>query len=222
VSVFSSYTLIHGRLEDFSDSKSPTVLSAWSGQTLSLGATGTHFGFVYAGPAVLRCPSGIFSLASGMYFAVPERLSIGQGNGIIISRLDYRGFFHLGGPVEDRGRLRYIDGCTDSLLIPPVLQGDACLNLLHLPPHTHQTRHTHPSLRVGMIIRGRGQCVTPEETVPLTPGQAFAIRANGLHSFHTEDDELLVLAYHPDSDFGPTHENHPMLNRTVSKREQSP
>jgi len=28
-------------------------------------------------------------------------------------------FFHLGGPVEETGRLRYIDGCTDSLLIRP-------------------------------------------------------------------------------------------------------
>jgi hypothetical protein len=24
-----------------------------------------------------------------------------------------------------------------------------------------------------------------------------------------------VIAYHPDSDFGPTHENHPMVNRTI-------
>ncbi len=222
MSVFSSYSLLHGRLEDFSDSKFPTVLSAWAEQTLFLQATGTHFGFVYAGPAVLRCPCGTFSLASGMYFSVPGAVNIAQGTGIVISRLDYRGFFHLGGPVEERGRLRYIDGCTDSLLIPPVLNGDACLNLLHLPPHTHQTRHTHPSLRLGLIIRGRGQCVMPEECIPLRPGQVFAIRADGLHSFHTEDDELLVLAYHPDSDFGPTHENHPMVNRTVSKRGLSP
>lgn len=28
-------------------------------------------------------------------------------------------YFHLGGPTEERGRLRYIDGCTDSLRIAP-------------------------------------------------------------------------------------------------------
>jgi hypothetical protein len=26
---------------------------------------------------------------------------------------------------------------------------------------------------------------------------------------------LRVIAYHPDSDFGPTHEDHPMINRTM-------
>ena len=133
----------------------------------------------------------------------------------MISRLDYHGFFHLGGPVEEKGRLRYIDGCTDSLLVPPTLSGDACLNLLHLPPHTRQTPHTHPSLRVGLIIRGRGHCLTDEGRIPLEPGQAFAICAEGRHSFNTDDSELLVLAYHPDSDFGPTHELHPMIQRTI-------
>jgi quercetin dioxygenase-like cupin family protein len=214
VPVFSSYPLIHGQLADFTEDEFPTVASAWAEQALLLEATGTHFGFVHAGPAVLRCPCGAFSLGTGMYFAVPGAMSVTSGTGILISRLDYRGFFHVGGPVEARGRLRYIDGCTDSLLIPPVLQGDACLNLLHLPPGTQQTRHTHPSLRVGLIISGRGHCRTPEQCIPLTPGRAFVIRAGGLHSFHTEDEELLVLAYHPDSDFGPTHENHPMINRT--------
>ena len=26
---------------------------------------------------------------------------------------------------------------------------------------------------------------------------------------------MAVIAYHPDSDFGPTHEVHPMINRTI-------
>jgi hypothetical protein len=117
VSVFSSYRLLPGPLEDFTDGEFPTVLCAWSGRTLARDATGTHFGFVHSGPAVLRCPSGTFSLEAGMYFSVPGALSIERGTGILISRLDYHGFFHLGGPVEERGRLRYIDGCTDSLLI---------------------------------------------------------------------------------------------------------
>jgi hypothetical protein len=30
----------------------------------------------------------------------------------------------------------------------------------------------------------------------------------------TEDSHLDVIAYHPDTDFGPTDDNHPMINRT--------
>ena len=66
-----------------------------------------------------------------------------------------------------------------------------------------------------MVVRGMGACHTPQESVPLAPGTVFVIGAGGLHSFHTDNHELLVVAYHPDSDFGPTHEDHPMLNRTM-------
>jgi hypothetical protein len=150
-----------------------------------------------------------------MYFAVPGELSIDGGQGIIVTRLSYRGLFQLGGPVEHTGRLRYIDGCSDSLLIPPVLRGDPCLNLLHLPPWTRQTPHTHPSVRIGLVIHGAGWCVTPGKRTMLEPGRAIVIAAAGVHCFHTDDQELAVVAYHPDSDFGPTHEDHPMINRTL-------
>jgi quercetin dioxygenase-like cupin family protein len=182
---------------------------------LAIEEPGTHFGFIYSGPAVLRSSSGIFHVKMGMYFAVPGKLSIEQGSGTIVSRLGFRGLFHLGGPVEGQGRLRYIDGCTDSLLIPPVIRGDPCLNLLHIPPGTCQAAHTHPSLRAGLVFRGEGHCATDERSIELSPGQIFVIQAGGLHSFHTASSSLLVLAYHPDSDFGPTHENHPMINRTM-------
>ena len=114
-------------------------------------------------------------------------MSVGPGAGMLITRHGYRGIFQLGGPVEERGRLRYIDGCTDSLLVAPVMRGDPCLNLLHVPPHTDQTPHTHPSFRIGVVVRGMGACRTPQETVPLTPGTIFVIAAGGLHSFHTVD-----------------------------------
>jgi quercetin dioxygenase-like cupin family protein len=214
VAPFTSYALAHGLLEDQSDDAFPTVLAAWVENSLHRETTGTHFGFVWAGPASLRCASGSFTLRSGMYFAVPGELQIAQGKGILVTRLGHRGFFHLGGPIEEIGRLRYIDGCTDSLLIPPVLKGDPCLNLLHLPPGTRQTPHTHPSLRIGLVVRGAGTCVTPAERIALKPGRAFLLRASAVHCFHTEDEPLVVVAYHPDSDFGPTHEDHPMINRT--------
>jgi quercetin dioxygenase-like cupin family protein len=207
--------MTHGRVENLSQNEFPTLVWAWTGDRLAVDEPGTHFGFVYAGAAVLRCSAGVFPLKTGMYFAVPGELSIEQGSGMIVSRLGFRGLFHLGGPVENVGRLRYIDGCTDSLLIPPVTRGDPCLNLLHLPPGTRQSPHTHPSLRAGMVFRGEGYCATAEHSIELSPGQIFVIRAGGLHSFHTRSSSLLVLAYHPDSDFGPTHENHPMVNRTM-------
>ena len=212
------YALAHGELENLSGNEFPTLLSAWVQNVLSLGAVGTHFGYVHAGPAVLGCASGTFQLSSGMYFAVPGKARVAQGTGIVMTRLGYQGFFHVGGPVEETGRLRYIDGCTDSLLIPPVVRGDPCLNLLQLPPGTRQTPHSHPSLRAGLVIRGAGFCVISDERVTLNPGQAFVIRSNGLHCFHTDDEPLLVLAYHPDSDFGPTNQDHPMINRTVVHR----
>jgi hypothetical protein len=150
-----------------------------------------------------------------MYAAVPCACSIKNGSGIAISRCSYQGFFHLGGPVEEIGRLRYIDGCTDSLLIPPLRMGDPCLNLLHIPPHTRQSRHTHPSHRIGVILNGHGECITPNEAIPLSPGMVFVIPENAEHSFHTTTEALRVIAYHPESDFGPTDEFHPMRNKTI-------
>lgn len=201
---------------DFSQDEYPTSVSGWSDSTCRMDDEGTHFGFVSQGPARLRVTQGEFLLQSGMYFAVPGSLEVdGAGAGLIMTRLGYRGFFQIGGPIERLGRLRYIDGCTDSLLIPPVMLGDPCLNLLYIPPGVTQTAHTHPSLRAGMIAAGTGVCWTPEAEYPLEPGLVFLIHANQLHRFCTEDDSLTVIAWHPDSDFGPTHERHPMVNRTI-------
>lgn len=209
-------TLEHGELVDLSDSAHPTKVAGWSSTGLDLQAGGTHFGFVHGGRVSLASHAGRFDLAEGMYFAVPGACRIeGSGEGIAITRLGYCGFFQLGGPIEEQGRLRYIDGCTDSLLVSPVLKGDACLNLLHVPPGTDQTAHTHPSVRVGLIVKGEGHCETPHGNRPLLPGTVFVLPAGELHSFHARESSLTIIAYHPDSDFGPTHDEHPMLNRTI-------
>jgi len=144
----------------------------------------------------------------------------------VISREQYRGLPMFVGPIEQEGRLKYIDGCTDSLLIPPVKLGDPCLNLLYFPPGIDQTTHTHPSDRIGLILSGHGRCHAwdldettgeyVEKLIDLTPGMLFTIHTNGKHKFSTPYGESMrVLAYHPDSDFGPEDENHPMLNRTI-------
>jgi hypothetical protein len=107
--------------------------------------------------------------------------------------------------------------------VPPVIKGDPCLNLLYFPPGIDQTAHTHPSDRIGMIMSGKGRCHhwtgegnNEEEIVDLVPGMIFCIHTNGQHKFSTPyGEEMRVLAYHPDSTFGPTHEDHPMLLRTI-------
>lgn len=210
------FPIAHAPPRSVDDPRFPSRLAIWSEARLELTDEGTHFGYVGSGTAQLECPSGTFPLQTGMYFSLPGRATIsGTGDGFVATRVAWRGFFQIGGPAESRGRLAYIDGCSDSLLIPPVVAGDPCLNLLYLPPGTTQTEHTHPSCRLGMIASGTGWCKTPTETFRLQPGIVFQIAPHALHSFHTRDDSLRVIAWHPDSNFGPTNDNHPMINRTM-------
>jgi hypothetical protein len=212
VATFRALPWSNGTLARFDDAH-PTIVRAVVNSELALPEGETHYVYAVDG-AELDLPRGAFSLTAGMFASVPDACSI-RGSALIVSRVDHRGVFLLGGPIERYGRLRYIDGCTDSLLLPPAVCGDPCLNHLHIPPFTRQTEHTHPSLRVGIIVRGRGRCVTPAGEHRLSAGLAFVIEPDLLHSFHTDDDSLDVVVYHPDTDTGPTHEDHPMKNRTI-------
>lgn len=206
----------------------PDNFYAWN-ETDPLQLRGTVYGYVISGPTSVVDLEGVMTLRSGMYFSSAGPLTIAGGRGIAIRRLDHFGMRLFGGPVEGQGRLKYIDGCTDSLLIPPVKCGDPCLNLLQFPPGIDQTAHTHPSNRIGMILSGQGECHAWQSDVrsrtiyddvpiryPLRARDLFCIHAEGKHKFRTyEGQEMRVLAYHPDSDYGPTDEDHPMLNRTI-------
>lgn len=190
---------------------------------------GTTFLYVFAGSVNYK---NQWYLTAGMYAAFTTGHIITSEDSVVllINKPEYNAMPMAGGPIERVGRLKYIDGCTDSLLIPPVKLGDPCLNHLHFPAGIRQTMHTHPSIRLGIVTSGRGECVTPFGNIELLPGMAFAIMPeNGLfrigsdgeqhlvgsHCFYTEDSEMNVIAFHPDSDFGPTDEEHPMLNRTM-------
>jgi len=176
----------------------------------------THFGFVYRGNAELIIEDRSYPLCTGMHFtAFGDAILKTNGSLITVSQKNWRGIFSLGGPVENEGRLRYIDGCSDTLLIPPVVKGDACLNFLKIPPFTNQTSHTHPSFRFGVIVAGNGFCDSPAGSEDLYPGKVFFIPTDGQHRFRTDSESLSVIAFHPDSDFGPEDDNHPMVNKTI-------
>ena len=129
------------------------------------------------------------------------------------------------GIIEPSGRLKYIDGAYNSLLMSPPKKGEPCLNALYMTGKIDQTPHTHPSTRIGFILRGQvivriwdkegeGANVTHEWV--LTQGDAWFMEQETIHSFHTtETDDMCLFAFHPDSDFGPTDEEAPMINRTI-------
>ena len=134
--------------------------------------SGTVYGFVFEGTMTLTVQSSSssapkegqqkersFMLYEGMYFASPGRVKVSGGAGILQLVDHHRAMFSMGGPLEENGRLAYIDGCTDSLLLSPAIKGAPCLNHLHFPPSILQTQHTHPSGRSGIVVRGRGTCI---------------------------------------------------------------
>lgn len=213
---FTPLPIRTGVLMEPQDAGGPLQVSGWSDAALTLPAGATHFGIVATGEARLSHGPDRFLLRAGMFFVMPGACSISSagGAGLVISRFEYGGLRQLGGPLEARGRLEYIDGCSDTLLVCPPKLGEPCLNHLHVPPHTRQTAHTHPSIRVGVILAGRGECVTPDGTFALRAGMGWSIPPGCLHAFVTAEDSLDVMAWHPDSDFGPTDRHHPMLNRT--------
>lgn len=216
---FTGYPLDHFAVHAL-DRAFPSRLTTFNdGRVVLLHTDATHYVYVYEGAAHLMFDGRSFTLTAGYYASVPGCLDIaGDGKGIIVTREGYTGFFSLGGPVEQEGRLKYIDGCTDSLLISPPMKGDPCLNLLYFPPGIDQTAHIHPSDRIGIVMSGRGRCIHGDDdaAVDLVPGMAFCIHTNGKHKFQTPYGEhMRVLAYHPDSDHGPSDEEHPMINRTI-------
>ncbi len=213
---YSEFEFSNGLLFDYADNEFPTRLHAWTEPSQFDAAGSTYYGYVFEGTTTVISGDNAYQLSSRQYFCFNDAVSIIGGKGIVIERVGYRGMNSLGGPVEDWGRLKYIDGCTDSLLVAPVKMGDPCLNALFFPENIDQTAHTHPSMRVGMVIEGEGSCVTPDAEYDLVPGKIFIIHPDGTHRFRTRAGaKLTVIAYHPDSDFGPQDENHTMINRTI-------
>lgn len=217
---FLTLKVVSGLLHDHDDGRFRTLVFGFApNSALQLPDDCTHFGAVISGSITLTYPERTRTLQEGDFFSVSGRATIDSTNGLgmISSAFGYNGLNVFGGPIEERGRLRYIDGCTDTLLVPPIRKGNPCLNHLHFPSGIVQTPHTHPSIRSGIVSRGEGVCVVPHraEPVPLLPGYAFVIETDAVHSFNTQDNSMDIIAFHPDSDTGMTDDDHPMINRTI-------
>ncbi len=181
--------------------------------------SGAIYGYLQEGLGyVWNESTGSINLSPKMYFSFcgKTRLDFNSNSiGFLICSRDEKPFYHIGLLEPGEGRLKYIDGCTDSLLISPVKMGMPCLNHLHFPKQVKQTFHTHPSYRAGIVAYGWGYAETNKGVVKISKGDCWIIPKDEVHRFITEDSEMGVIAYHPDSDFGPVDENHPMINRTI-------
>jgi len=115
----------------------------------------------------------------------------------------------------DMGNLSYMDGGTNTTAVNPGRLGDPVINYVHFPSGMQQTLHTHPSHRVGLVLKGQGLVQLDNEDLPLKPGDVFFMRRNELHNFtcpYNQDVVLFVFA--PDSGTGPTDEVNPLKIRT--------
>lgn len=196
------------------DTMYPSALEVVTGDVERAITTATTFGFVLAGSATVRLGALGGELCAGGYFCAPGGFSLrADGLVVLVVRHGYLGLPQLGA-IEAKGRLAYIDGCSDSLLVSPPRLGDPAFNHLHFPAEIDQSEHLHPSIRLGVVARGRGFARLRSGEVPLDRGMVFLLDAHERHSFRTADAPMDVIAYHPDSDWGPTDAAHPMKTRT--------
>lgn len=177
------------------------------------------YGYSY-GESHLDVDGKTHHLEAGQYFGLSVSQSVtgwAKDRLFLVLRLGYMVMNTIGW-VERQGRLSYIDGCSDSLLVYPARMGDSSLNMLYFPPGIDQTFHRHPSIRMGCVIDGHGysshgEAGAIEEDV-LSTGTSFSLSEQERHRFRTENSSMTVIAFHPDGDWGPTDHNHTMLNRT--------
>jgi quercetin dioxygenase-like cupin family protein len=212
------FPLTHGLLYDQSKGMYPSRCYGYDGSKLLEVGTeaSTLYGYVQEGEIKLSTEGQTWRVKEGYYFSTVGITSIsGSGKAVVIERIGYQGVFQIGGPIEEKGRLAYIDGCSDSVLIHPARLGDPSFNMLTFPTNTRQTMHIHPTVRMGVVAKGEGRCVTRNREIPLFPGAVFILEEMEQHCFYTSDSSMTVITYHPDSESGPTDETHSMLKNTI-------
>lgn len=197
-----------------------------SAQSLTL-PTYTMYSSIYGytfGPTEFFIDGKARVLEGGQYFAffVKNSCTVTATNkAFVVVRLGYKVVDQIGW-VEERGRLSYIDGCSDSLLVYPSRMGDGSLNFLYFPPGISQTFHLHPSIRIGCVVAGHGFSDWQKNGDPITSdlakGNIFCLNEQETHRFKTTTSSMTVIVWHPDGDWGPTDHNHTMLNRTYIQK----
>lgn len=157
--------------------------------------------------------SGIIAASINEAFTV-------DGSGIVLDMFGYKltdQFLSVVQP-DVPGNLSYIDGCSNTNLVSPGRNGDPCLNYLFFPKNTNQTFHIHPSVRIGMILSGKGQADLETTNHSLKVGDCFLLERYESHRFCTEDSNMSLIAFHPDSEDGPKDEYNPMKSRTYTPK----
>jgi len=181
------------------------------------------YGYSY-GQTSLTIDTKTYQLEQGQYFGLSvkeQAVAVCIDKLFLVVRLGYIVPSQIGW-VEKKGRLSYIDGCSDSLLVYPSRLGDSSLNLLYFPPGIDQSFHRHPSIRLGCVIDGQGFSsygeLDQEKESILATGTAFCLNEQERHRFRTQSGTMSIIAFHPDGDWGPTDHNHTMLNRTYLEK----
>ncbi len=177
----------------------------------------TFYGYSH-GTGEIRVGAETWPLLKGQFFSLPiqtEEVVVAPETWVFAAiRVGFQGQKIPAGFIEKTGRLTYIDGCSDSLLIYPPRLGDPSLNYLYFPEQTSQSPHTHPSIRLGCVVHGSGFADLKSGQLALTEGDIFCLDPQERHRFLTTQSDMGIVVYHPDGDWGPTDHNHTMLNRT--------
>ncbi|CAN5811285.1 hypothetical protein BH20ACI4_BH20ACI4_26030 [soil metagenome] len=117
--------------------------------------------------------------------------------------------------------LPYINGCSTKQIFPPIRAGDPTLQYLYMPPHSReQEHHIHSTVRVVLVLKGRGKSVVGlEDSVferELNPGTVCIFEPMCPHHFETPFSEPLIVApLHVFSAIPNLETNHPMFNGTI-------
>ena len=146
--------------------------------------------------------------------------TLADGHAVIIKLPGFRSSEQVVGLVTpgDLGNLVYMDGATNTNIVNPGRSGDPCVNYVNFPAGMVQTRHVHPSHRVGLVLKGH--CTTETENghnVDLKAGDVFYMPRNTWHNFVCDDEDMIAFVMHPDSEDGPTDQKNPLKTRTYLK-----
>lgn len=160
----------------------------------------THFGFFGSGSLRVKSGPAECSLRDGGFFRSPGQTQVDGGNGFIVSLEGDHGFFQIGGPFDVVGRLPYPPGGEQNCLIWPAAPLLASLNYLKMTAaEGWQTEHTHPSLRLNIVLSGQAKCKTHEGVRTISAGDVVLLGSHEKHAFGEAAPSMTFVAFHPDS-----------------------